>query len=146
MNYGLWRVRLYHEELRQWLQSLQHIGFGLVVLFPMALPALVLLPLLSLGIAANPQTSTLVYLVTLWGYLLLLYCWMAMQREGITACRYQLYLSSLPIGPRLKAWCDAGMLIYGGHFFILGPLVLLSIVLFQQRARLGGVGSLPLWL
>ena len=112
----------------------------------MALPALVLLPLLSLGIAANPQTSTLVYLVTLWGYLLLLYCWMAMQREGITACRYQLYLSSLPIGPRLKAWCDAGMLIYGGHFFILGPLVLLSIVLFQQRALLGGVGSLPLWL
>lgn len=146
MNYWLWRVRLYHEELRQWLQSLQQIGFGLVVLFPMALPALVLLPLLSLGVVANPATTALVYLNTLWGYLLLLYCWMTLQREGITAHRYQLYLQSLPTDPRLKAWCETGLLIYGAHFFILGPLGLLGIVLFQQSARLTAAGSIQLWL
>ena len=146
MSYWLLRVRIYHEELRQWLQSLQQIGFGLIVLFPMALPALVFLPLLSLGVAANPATSALVYLNTLWGYLLLLYSWMILQREGINGSRYQLYLQSLPTPPLFKKVSDLGLLIYGAHFFILGPLLLLSVVLFQQSARLTAAGSMQLWL
>jgi len=146
MSYWLMRVRLYHEALRLWLQSLQQIGFGLIVLFPMALPALVFIPLLSLGVAANPATTALVYLNTLWGYLLLLYSWMTLQREGINGSRYQLYLQSLPTPPLLKAASDAGLLIYGANFFILGPLVLLSVVLFQQSARLSAAGSMQLWL
>lgn len=141
MSYWLWRVRIYHEELRQWLQSLQQIGFGLVVLFPMALPALVFLPLLSLGVAANPATTALVYLNTLWGYLLLLYSWMTLQREGISGTRYQLYLHSLPTRPLLKAASNAGLVLYGANFFILGPLVLISVVLFQQSAQLTAAGS-----
>lgn len=140
------RIRIYHEALRQWLHSLQQIGFGLIVLFPMALPALVFLPLLSLGVAANPATTSLVYLNTLWGYLLLLYSWMTLQREGINGTRYQLYLHSLPTRPLLKTTGDAGLVIYGANFFILGPLVLLSVVLFQQSARLTAPGSMQLWL
>jgi uncharacterized membrane protein len=146
MSYWLWRVRIYHEQLRQWLQSLQQIGFGLVVLFPMALSALVFLPLLSLGVAANPATTALVYLNTLWGYLLLLYSWMTLQREGISGTRYQLYLHSLPTRPLLKAASNAGLVLYGANFFILGPLVLLSVVLFQQSGRLTAAGSSQLWL
>lgn len=146
MSYWLLRVQIYHEELRQWLQSLQQIGFGLIVLFPMALPALVFLPLLSLGVAANPATSALVYLNTLWGYLLLLYSWMILQREGINGTRYQLYLQSQPTPLLFKKVSDLGLLIYGAHFFILGPLLLLSVVLFQQSARLTAAGSMQLWL
>jgi hypothetical protein len=146
MNYGLWRVKLYHEALRQWLENLQQIGFGLVVLFPMALPVLVFLPLLSLGVAANPQTTPLVYLNTIWGYLLLLFSWMTLQRDGICGTRYQLYLNSLPTPRWLKAATDAGLLLYGAHFFILGPLGLLTIVLFEQRDRLLTDGAGTLWL
>jgi hypothetical protein len=146
MNYGLWRVKLYHDALRQWLENLQQIGFGLVVLFPMALPVLVFLPLLSLGVAANPQTTPLVYLNTIWGYLLLLFSWMTLQRDGICGTRYQLYLNSLPTPRWLKATTDAGLLLYGAHFFILGPLGLLAIVLFEQRDRLLADGAGTLWL
>lgn len=146
MNYGLWRVQLYHDALRQWLENLQQIGFGLVVLFPMALPVLVFLPLLSLGVAANPQTTPLVYLNTIWGYLLLLFSWMTLQRDGICGTRYQLYLNSLPTPRWLKAATDAGLLLYGAHFFILGPLGLLTIVLFEQRERLLADGAGTLWL
>lgn len=146
MNYGLWRVKLYHDALRQWLENLQQIGFGLVLLFPMALPALIFFPLLSLGVAANPQTTPLVYLNTLWGYLLLLFSWMTLQRDGICGTRYQLYLNSLPTPRWLKATTDAGLLLYGAHFFILGPLGLLTIVLFEQRERLLADGAGALWL
>ncbi|MBU2225063.1 MAG: hypothetical protein KKB00_13615, partial [Gammaproteobacteria bacterium] len=62
MSYWLFRLQLYRQSLRQWLSSLQQIGFGLVVLFPMALPVLIFLPLLSLGVAANPATTVPVYL------------------------------------------------------------------------------------
>lgn len=140
------RVQIYHQELRQWLQSLQQIGFGLIVLFPMALPALVLLPLLSLGVAANPATTVLVYLNTLWGYLLLLYSWMMLQREGIHGTRYQLYLKSLPTPPLLKAASDMGLVFYGANFFILGPLLLLSVMLLRQSTRMTAAGSMQLWL
>jgi len=116
------------------------------VLFPMALPVLVFLPLLSLGVAANPQTTPLVYLNTLWGYLLLLFSWMTLQRDGICGTRYQLYLNSLPTPRWLKAATDAGLLLYGAHFFILGPLGLLTIVLFEQRDRLLADGAGTLWL
>lgn len=146
MNYGLWRVKLYHDALRQWLENLQQIGFGLVLLFPMALPALIFFPLLSLGVAANPQTTPLVYLNTLWGYLLLLFSWMTLQRDGICGTRYQLYLNSLPTPRWLKAATDAGLQLYGAHFFILGPLGLLTIVLFEQRERLLADGAGTLWL
>lgn len=146
MSYWLIRVRIYHEALRQWRQSLQQIGFGLIVLFPMALPALVFLPLLSLGVAANPATTVLVYLNTLWGYLLLLYSWMTLQREGMNGTRYQLYLHSLPTPRLIKAASDLGLVIYGANFFILGPLALLCVVLVQQSARLTAAGSMQLWL
>jgi hypothetical protein len=145
MSYWLCRVRIYHDALRQWLQSLRQVGFGLVVFFPMALPALVFLPLLSLGVVANPQSSTVVYLNTLWGYLLLLYSWMTMQRDGITATRYQLYLKTLPTASLLKLATQVGLIVYGAHFFILGPLLLLSVVLFEQQARLFISGSMTLW-
>lgn len=146
MSYWLMRVRIYHQALRQWLASLQQIGFGLIVLFPMALPALVLLPLLSLGVAANPATPAFVYLNTLWGYLLLLYSWMTLQREGINGTRYLLYLKSLPTPSLLKSASDMGLVIYGANFFILGPLVLLSVMLLRQSARLTAAGSMQLWL
>ena len=40
MNYPQLRLQLYQQSLRQWLENLQQIGVGLVVLFPMALPVL----------------------------------------------------------------------------------------------------------
>lgn len=146
MNYPQLRLQLYQQSLRQWLENLQQIGVGLVVLFPMALPVLVLLPLLSLGVVADPHTSTLVYLNTLWGYLLLVFSWMLLQRTGISGLQYQLYLQSLPTPRWLKVITDAGLLLYGAHFFILGPLGLLLIVLFEQQKRLLSAGAAALWL
>lgn len=116
---------------------------GLVALFPLALPVLIMLPLLSIGIMASPETSASVYLNTLWGYLLLLYSWMSFQRDGICATHYQLYIKSLPTRPLVKSFSNLGLILYGANFFILGPLALLLIVLFQQSGRLlSGDGQL----
>ncbi|WP_322406217.1 DUF6136 family protein [Idiomarina sp. PL1-037] len=136
MSYWLFRIRIYHESLKQWLDSLRQISMGLVALFPLALPALIMLPLLSIGIMASPETSASVYLNTLWGYLLLLYSWMSFQRDGICATHYQLYINSLPTKPLVKSFSNLGLILYGANFFILGPLILLLIVLFQQSGRL----------
>lgn len=117
------------------------MGIGLVALFPMALPALVLLPLLSLGVLADPQTQSSLYLNTLWGYLLLLYSWMNFQRDGIYATPYQLYLKALPTNPAFKSLCDWGLIIYAANVFILGPVLLLIIVLVQQSGTLISANS-----
>ncbi|GGD70086.1 hypothetical protein GCM10011357_26370 [Lacimicrobium alkaliphilum] len=117
------------------------MGIGLVALFPMALPALVMLPLLSLGVLADPQTQSSLYLNTLWGYLLLLYSWMNFQRDGIYAARYQLYLKALPTNPAFKSLCDWGLIIYAANVFILGPVLLLIIVLVQQSGTLTSANS-----
>lgn len=143
MSYWLFRVRIYHESLKQWLDSLRQISTGLVALFPLALPALIMLPLLSIGIMASPETGVSVYLNTLWGFLLLLYSWMSFQRDGICATHYQLYINSLPTKPLVKSFSNLGLILYGANFFILGPLALLLIVLFQQSDRLlSGDGQL----
>ena len=117
---------------------------GLVALFPLALPVLIMLPLLSIGIMASPETSASVYLNTLWGYLLLLYSWMSFQRDGICATHYQIYIKSLPTRPLVKSFSNLGLILYGANFFILGPLALLLIVAFQQNGRLLS-GDEQLW-
>ncbi|MCK7459423.1 DUF6136 family protein [Idiomarina aminovorans] len=144
MSYWLFRVRVYHQSLKQWLDSLRQISTGLVALFPLALPALIMMPLLSIGVMASPETSAPVFLNTLWGYLLLLFSWVSFQRAGICATHYQLYLKSLPIKPVVKSASNLGLMMYGANFFILGPLVLLLIVLFQQSGRLIS-GDWVLW-
>lgn len=117
---------------------------GLVALFPLALPALLLIPLLALGVLADPASNNPLYLNTLWGYLLLLYSWVALQRDGIQARQYQLYINSLPISAAKRSWCELGIILYGANVFVFGPLILVVVMFIHQLNHFAGapIGAL----
>jgi hypothetical protein len=73
LNYWQFRLRLYHQSLKQWLDSVRQMSLAIVALFPLALFALVLFPFLAWGVMAEPATNNNVWIHTLWGYLLFVY-------------------------------------------------------------------------
>jgi hypothetical protein len=72
MSYWQFRLRLYNESLKQWLDSIKQLSMGIVALFPLALPALIFLPFVAWGVLADAGSENTLYLNTLWGYLLFL--------------------------------------------------------------------------
>ena len=73
MNYWQFRIRLYHQSLKQWLDSIRQMSLAIVALFPLALFALVFFPFLAWGVMAESATNNDVWIQTLWGYLLFVY-------------------------------------------------------------------------
>ncbi|MDC8831748.1 DUF6136 family protein [Alteromonas gilva] len=132
MRYWQFRLKVYQQTLKDWLNSLRQASAALVALFPMALPALLLLPLLALGVLADNSSSSELYYYTLWGYLLLSFGWVSMQKEAINATRYALYDRALPAGSATRRFTHAGLLLYAANVFILGPLVVLLSMFYSH--------------
>ncbi|WP_340678099.1 DUF6136 family protein [Paraglaciecola sp.] len=135
MNYWQFRLRLYNESLKQWLESLKQLSMGIVALFPLALPALIFLPFVAWGILADATTDNALYLNTLWGYLLFVYSWMSLQRHGILATQHGYYLDSLSVTQSKRVWCELGLVVYSANILLLGPLGLLLLMIYQGGNR-----------
>jgi hypothetical protein len=132
MNYWRFRKRVYRQSLYQWLESVKQISVGLVALFPLALPALIFIPLLALSVLADPASDNQLYFTTLWGYLLFTYSWVALQRDGITASQYHYYNLSLPIKQSRRTLTELGITLYAANILVLGPFILFSIMVTQH--------------
>lgn len=150
---GYWRFRyhLYHYSLKMWLENVKQTSIAIVALFPMALPALVFMPFVFIGIIVKPETSSESFFNTLWGYLLLMYTWVSYQRAGILATKYSHYLTSLPVNRLTKAVGDVGVTLYVANFFVLAPIFLSIYALInfsghdeEALAVLTSMGSLVL--
>ena len=136
MNYWQFRRQLYQQALKQWLESLTQVSTGIVALFPMALYALLLLPLLALGVLADKDSQGESFFYTLWGYLLLAYCWIAMQKEALAAADYTLYDRSLPVPVWQRGATELGLLLYAANVFVIGPAAVLLAMVFGHFAEL----------
>lgn len=136
MNYWQFRRQLYQQALKQWLESLTQVSTGIVALFPMALYALLLLPLLALGVLADKDSQGESFFYTLWGYLLLAYCWIAMQKEALAAADYTLYDHSLPVPVWQRGATELGLLLYAANVFVIGPAAVLLAMVFGHFAEL----------
>lgn len=136
MTYWQFRRRLYQHALKQWLDSLTQVSTGIVALFPMAMYALLLLPLLALGVLGDKDASGQSYFFTLWGYLLLSYCWIGMQKEALTAAEHSLYDRALPVSARQRSLTDFGLLLYAANVFIAAPFVVLLVMVISHANEL----------
>ncbi|NVK58322.1 MAG: hypothetical protein HWE26_22260 [Alteromonadaceae bacterium] len=136
MRYWQFRLKIYQQALKEWLDSLRQVSAAIVALFPMALSALLFLPLLALGVLADTSANTELYFYTLWGYLLLSFGWVSMQKEAINATSYALYDRSLPVSRGVRRTAQAGLLIYAANVFILGPLAVLLSMLYSNTDAL----------
>lgn len=151
INYWRFRYKLYHHSLKMWLENIKQTSIAIVALFPMALPALVFIPFVFIGIIVKPETAPESFFNTLWGYLLLMYTSVNYQREGILATRYTHYLASLPTSRFTKAIGDVGVTLYVANFFVLAPILLCVYALIsftgndsEALAVLVSMGSLVL--
>lgn len=135
MNYWRARLRIYHQLLKQWLDSIRQMSIAIVALFPLALSALLLLPLLAWGMIGDANTNNETWVYTLWGYLLFVYSWMVLQREGISGSNYKYYLDSLGVSRAKQSWCTLGISLYGANVFVLGPLFIFLMV-FKHATEL----------
>nr|WP_277816381.1 DUF6136 family protein [Neptunicella marina] len=133
------RLDIYHQSLRQWINSLRQISLGLVALFPLALPALALIPLLAMNVLLDAKSENLLYLQTLWAYLLLCFGWVRLQREGILASQFSNYLHSLPVSSSYKKWTDLGVMLYASNILIGLPLVMLLMMLYGKSDELAAL-------
>tara|TARA_B100000519_G_scaffold123254_1_gene106534 strand:- start:1731 stop:2861 length:1131 start_codon:yes stop_codon:yes gene_type:complete len=138
VNYWQFRRQLYQQALKQWLESLTQVSTGIVALFPMALYALLLLPLLALGVLADKDSQGESFFYTLWGYLLLAYCWIAMQKEALAAADYTLYDRSLPVPVWQRGATELGLLLYAANVFVIGPAAVLVAMVYGHFAELVG--------
>ena len=134
MSYWQFRLRLYGEYLKQWLDSIRQMSLAIVALFPLALSALVFFPFLAWGAIAESATNNEVWIYTLWGYLLFFYSWMVLQRDGILGVKHRPYIDSLAVSRSKQDWCELGLTLYGANLFILGPLFIF-LVLFKHGAE-----------
>ena len=139
MSYWRFRLRVYGDALYQWLESVKQISIGLVALFPLAMPALALIPLLALSVLADPASNDKLYISTLWGYLLFTYSIVTLQKDGITANRYHGYDKSLPVTPRQRLWVQLGLILIAVNLLVLAPLVLLLVIVVHSLAHLTAV-------
>jgi hypothetical protein len=130
MNYWQFRLRLYNESLKQWLDSIKQISMGIVALFPLALPALIFLPFVAWGILADASSENTLYLNTLWCYLLFIYSWMLIQRHGVLATQHRYYVDSLAVTDVKRRWCETGLIVYSANILLLGPLCLLLLMVY----------------
>lgn len=130
-KYWSFRYKAYHHSLKLWLENIKQTSIAIVALFPLAMPALVFIPFVFLGIILKPDTSAASFFNTLWGYLLLLYTWVSYQRKGILGLNYSHYMASLPVSKLTKIIGDIGVTLYVANFFVLAPLFLCIYALFN---------------
>lgn len=135
-QYWSFRLAQYQQHLQAWLNSIKQAAAGIVYLFPMALPALFLLPLLALGILADAETPVSQYSLALWGFLLLAHSWVTLQKEGILAEPVTHYDSSLPLTSFQRSMTTTLLTLYAAHVFIAGPILLFFIMAFGNAERL----------
>ena len=123
-EYWSLRYKIYNYSLKLWLENIKQTSIAIVALFPMALPALVFMPFVFIGIILKPDTTPVSFFNTLWGYLLLLFCWVSYQRKGILGLDYSAYMASLPVSKLSRVLGDIGVTIYVANFFVLAPALL----------------------
>lgn len=128
------RFDIYHHALKLWLENLKQAGVAIVALFPFAMPALVLMPLLSIGIIVKPETTPASFFDALWGYLLVMYAWVNCQKEGILGQGFHHYLSSLPVTNGIRRLASVSVAVYVANFFVVAPALLLIYAVLNISA------------
>lgn len=136
MNYWQFRLSCYRHELAQLLAQLKQLSLGLVNLFPLAMPALVMMPLVVLALLADPQTPAHQYLTALWAYQLLLHSWLLLQQKAIKAQKVSDYVTSLPVSNGRQRITELGLILYAAHLLLLAPWLMLFGLLLRHASHL----------
>ncbi len=128
IEYLTLRLKIYQHGLKQMLSSFASIATFLALILHVAIPAVILTPLITLSVIAEQHTPFSQRIVYQWCYLLLLYLLIRVQKKAILAVHYQHYLACLPITKLKQQVATLILTLVAGNVPLLCPLFLLLYI------------------
>ncbi|WDE02281.1 DUF6136 family protein [Thalassomonas actiniarum] len=127
-HYFKLRGQIYYFELKRMLASvIQLVSFLMMILY-LAIPASILTALVSLSVIADMQTPPEQRILYQWGYFILLYLLLRIQKTAILAQSYQPYMASLLIPARHRYTATFLLTLAAGNIPLLAPLFLVTFI------------------
>lgn len=124
MSYLALRWQIYHDELKQLIASVGQLFTFVTLVLYLALPIMILMPLVWLSIIADTETTLQDRVIYQWSYFFLLFCLIRVQRKAILASKYQHFLSSYSQRVIISRTTTALLTIVAGNLLLLAPLLL----------------------
>ena len=122
------RGQIYYYELKQMLSSVSQLFAFLMMVLYLAIPASILTALVSLSIIADIHTSTEQRIIYQWGYFILLYFLIRVQKNAILGQKYQAYITGLLIPAKQKYTATFLLTLIAGNLPLLAPIYLLTFI------------------
>lgn len=124
-TYFVLRWQAYHFELKQLLSSLASLTTFVVLLLYIALPAMILTPLISLSVIADLTTPLGERIIYQGCYIIVLYLFIRVQKKAILATNYRHYFSSLPVHQFKSHSSNVLLTLIAGNLPLIAPIALL---------------------
>lgn len=124
MNYIKLRWQIYQDELKQLIASMGQLLTFVTLMLYLALPIMLLMPLVWLSIIADIQTSQQDRVLYQWSYFILLFCLIRIQRKAILASKFQHFLACYSQTKIMKTATTCLISLVAGNLLILAPLLL----------------------
>ena len=124
MTYWQLRLKIYTDELRKMLESVSQLFIFLSVLLQAALPAFMLTALISLSVIESNETLISTRIYYQWGYFVLLFFLIKVQKKAILGGDFQLYLASIPTTKLQKSCARIFLTGLAGNLLLLTPMFL----------------------
>jgi hypothetical protein len=128
MGYLLLRGQIYYHELKQMLPSLGQLFAFLLSILYLAISASILTALISLSVIADINTPLEQRIIYQWGYFILLYFLISIQKSAILGLNNQHYLATLPTPLKLKHTSTVLLTMVAGNLPLLAPVFLLFYI------------------
>ncbi|WDE08887.1 hypothetical protein SG34_029550 [Thalassomonas viridans] len=122
------RGQIYYHELKRMLASVSQLFTFLMMILYLAIPASVLTALVSLSVIADTDTPTDQRILYQWGYFILVYVMLSIQKNAILAQSYRPYMASLLIPAGQKHSATFLLTLAAGNLPLLAPVFLLGYI------------------
>ena len=128
MQYIQLRYQCYQQQLRVMLTALRQFFYFLMMALYLALPALFLSALISLSVIAAKDTEIITRVGYQWGYFLLVYLLIRIQRNAILGHQYRYYLKSLNYSAKFNKTATLLLTLLAGNAPLLAPSLLALLI------------------
>jgi len=122
------RYQLYQQQLKAMFTALaQMFSFFMMALY-LALPAMFLSALISLSVIADIKTDLLERVGYQWGYFLLIFLLIRVQKSAILASQYQYFNNTLIVANKWRITASIGLTLLAGNAPLLAPSLLALLI------------------
>ena len=118
------RYQIYQQQLKAMFTALAQMLYFFMMALYLALPAMFLSALISLSVIADINTDLLERVGYQWGYFLLIFLLIRVQKSAILASQYQYFNNTLIVANKWRITGSIGLTLLAGNAPLLAPSLL----------------------